>query len=84
MSAFTSNLTHSYGDSALSRATSLRKRFLNRLTLQTGAAVDRRRFASLSRRYLDDVGVTLAERAEILGYEEPRKDPWSVVGSQRW
>ena len=32
-----------------------------------------------SPRALDDVGMTAAERAAILGFEEPARDPWSPV-----
>ena len=55
------------------------KRILNHLRERADAAVDRSRFAALSPRALDDVGMTAAERAAILGFEEPARDPWSPV-----
>ncbi len=57
------------------------KRILNELAERADAAVDRSRLAALPQRYLDDVGMTVADRAAILGYEEPALDPWAVVAS---
>ncbi len=47
------------------------------------AAVDRGRLATLPLRYLDDVGMTVGERAAILGFESPTRDPWALVAIQR-
>ena len=44
-------------------------------------AADRSRFAALPARYLDDVGLTAAERASALGCDETMIDPWRVVAS---
>jgi hypothetical protein len=47
------------------------------------AAVDRSRFAALPLRCLDDVGMTASERAAILRYETPARDPWTLITIQR-
>jgi hypothetical protein len=47
------------------------------------AAIDRSRLAALPLRYLDDVGMTVGERAAILGYEAPARDPWALIAIQR-
>ena len=55
------------------------KGILNQLAERFEAAVDRSRLAALPLRYLDDVGMTVGERAAILGYEEPAHDPWTIA-----
>ena len=57
------------------------KHILNALSERAATAAERSRFAALSSRYLDDVGMTEAERAAVLGYEEPLDDGWRVVAS---
>ena len=57
------------------------KHFLNALTGRAVAAAERSRFASLPPRYLDDVGMTEAERAWVVGYEDTLVDGWRVVAS---
>ena len=57
------------------------KHILNALTERAAAASERSRFAVLPSRYLDDVGMTEAERAAALGYEELVVDGWRVVAS---
>ena len=47
------------------------------------AAADRSRLAALPVRYLDDVGMTVGERAAILGYESRRAILGRVVAIQR-
>ena len=69
MTASTSNLDHSNADFGVSAAAGFVKRILNQLTERAEAAVDRSRLAALPPRYLDDVGMTVGERAAILGYE---------------
>ena len=59
------------------------KGILNQLAERFEAAVDRSRLAALPLRYLDDVGMTVGERAAILGYEEPAGDPWTLAAIQR-
>jgi hypothetical protein len=81
MTAFIANRVHSHADLGDSWAVGLLKRILNELAGRADAAADRSRLAALPLRYLDDVGMTVAERAAILGYEEP--DPWALIASQR-
>ena len=83
MTASTTNLTHSHADFGVSSAIGLVKRILNLLAERAEAAVDRSRLAALPPRYLDDVGMTVGERAAILGYEEPAGDPWALAATQR-
>ena len=79
MTASITNRTHSDADFGVSWAAGLVQRILNHLRERADAAVDRSRFAALSPRALDDVGVTAAERAAILGFDEPAPDPWAPV-----
>ena len=57
------------------------KQILNVLAERAALAADRSRFAALSARQLEDIGITAAERAAIVGYEEPTTDGWRVVAS---
>jgi hypothetical protein len=59
----------------------LSKRILNAIAARASLAVGRSQFAALPLRYLDDIGVTAAERAAALGFEEPTTDGWRVVAS---
>jgi len=61
MTASTTNLAHSHADFGVSSAVGFVKRILNQLGERAGAAVDRSRLAALAPRYLDDVGLTVAE-----------------------
>jgi uncharacterized protein YjiS (DUF1127 family) len=79
MTASITNRAHSHGDFGVSWAAAQGKRILNHLRERADAAAERRQFAGLSPRALSDVGVTAAERAAILGFEEPARDPWSPV-----
>ena len=83
MTASTMNLAHSHAYLGISSALGFVKRILNQLGERADAAIDRGRLAALSPRYLDDVGMTVGERAGILGYEEPACDPWALVTTQR-
>ena len=67
----------------MSAAGSLRigKQILNALAARAVAATERSRFAALPSRYLDDVGMTEADRAAALGYDELNLDGWRVVAS---
>ena len=47
------------------------------------AAVDRSRLAALPLRYLDDVGMTVGDRAAVLGFEAPARDPWALAAIER-
>jgi len=82
MNAFVTNRAHSHADLGVSWAVGLVKRILNELAERAHAAVDRSRLAALPRRYLDDIGMTVAERAAILGYEESALDPWTALASR--
>jgi len=79
MTASITNRAHSHADFGVSWADGLMKRILNHLRERADAAVDRSRFAGLSSRTLDDVGMTAAERAAILGFGAPAHDPWAPV-----
>jgi len=83
MTASSTNPAHSHADFGLSAAAGLVKRILNQLAERAEAAVDRSRLAGLPRRYLDDAGMTIGDRAAILGYEEPALDPWGLAATQR-
>ena len=83
MTASTANLTHSHADFGVLQSFRFVKRILNQLGERAEAAVDRSRLAALPRRYLDDVGMTVGERAAIVGYEEPGLDPWALAVTQR-
>jgi hypothetical protein len=79
MTASITNRAHSHGDFGVSWAAALMKRILNHLREHADAAVDRSRFAALSPSALADVGMTAADRAAILGFEEPACNPWAPV-----
>jgi hypothetical protein len=83
MTASTTNLAHSHADFGVSAVIGFVKRILNQLGERAEAAIDRGRLAALPSRYLDDVGMTVGERAAILGYEEPTRDPWALAVTQR-
>lgn len=78
-----SNTAHSRVDFGFPWAGAIWKEILNQLTTRAHAAVDRSRLAALPPRYLDDIGMTGAERAAILGYEEPSHDPWAQIAIRR-
>jgi len=73
--------THSHRDFGFSLAVTVCKQILNAARERRAVAAERSRFAALPQRYLDDVGMTAAERAAALGYEEPMLDGWRVVAS---
>jgi hypothetical protein len=79
MTVSITNRAHSHADFGVSWAVGLAQRILNHLRERSDAAVDRSRFAALSPRALADAGVTAAERAAVLGFEEQACDPWSPV-----
>ncbi len=83
MTASSTNLAPSRADFEISWASAIVKGILNQLAKRAGAAVDRSRLAGLPLRYLDDVGMTVGERAEILGYEAPARDPWALIAIER-
>jgi len=75
--------THSRADLWVSRSLSLVKGILNQFAERAEAAVDRSRLAALPLRYLDDVGMTVDERAAIVGCEAPSRDPWTLIAIHR-
>ena len=79
MNAFVTNRAHSHADLGVSWPVGLVKRILNELVERGDAAADRSRLAALPQHLLDDVGITAADRAAILGYEEPARDPWAAL-----
>jgi hypothetical protein len=82
MNAFITNRPHPHADFGLSWAAGLWKRILNELGERADAAVDRSRLAALPRHLLDDIGMTVDERAAILGYEESALDPRATLASR--
>ena len=81
MAATITGSAHHFGDYGVSGALRICKQILNAITERAAVAGDRSRFAALSPRYLDDIGLTAGERAEILQYDEPMIDGWRVVAS---
>jgi hypothetical protein len=59
------------------------QRILNQFCERADAAVDRSRLAVLPLRSLDDVDMTVGERAAILGYEQQARDLWASVATAR-
>jgi hypothetical protein len=83
VTASSRNLAPSQADFEASWAGALVKGILNQLAERAEAAIDRSRLAALPLRYLDDVGMTVGERAAILGYEASARDPWALIAIQR-
>jgi hypothetical protein len=81
MSGYVLGSGHSFSDATISGGLRMGKQFLNALATRAADAADRSRFAALPPRYLDDVGMTEAERAKALGCEELILDAWRVVAS---
>ena len=81
MAGYVASSGHSFSDAALFGGLRLGKLFLNAIADRAAEAAERSRFAALPSRYLEDVGMTEAERAEALGFEEPALDGWRVVAS---
>jgi hypothetical protein len=75
--------THSRADFGASWALAVVKGILNQLAERAEAAVDRSRLAALPVRYLDDVGMTIDERAAIVGRAAPARDPWTLIAIHR-
>jgi hypothetical protein len=77
------NIAYPRAGHGFSWAGAIWKGILNQLVERAEAGADRRRLAALSLRHLDDIGMTRAERAAILGHEEPARDPWALVATHR-
>jgi hypothetical protein len=81
MSAYAAGSTHHHIDFGLFGVVRVCKRILNAIGERARIASDRSRFAALPVRYLEDIGVTSAERSAVLGYEELTTDGWRIVAS---
>ena len=81
MGAYAAGSTHAQSVFGFSWGIRIGKQILNAVTERAAVAAERSRFAVLPPRYLEDVGVTAAERAQALGYDEPMIDAWRVVAS---
>jgi hypothetical protein len=81
MAARVARAAPSNRDMGVSGSFRIGQQILNALAERAAAAAERSRFATLPSRYLDDVGMTEAERAAALGYAEPTVDGWRVVAS---
>ncbi len=81
MTASVAALQNSARAASVAAGLHIGKHILNTLTAWAAAASDRSRFAALPARYLDDVGMTEAERVAALGYGEGTVDGWQVVAS---
>jgi hypothetical protein len=81
MGAYAAGSTYHNIEFGLTAAVRICKRILNAVAARARIASDRSQFAALAPRYLDDIGMTEAERAAILGYVEPTTDGWRVVSS---
>ncbi|MBV9288436.1 MAG: hypothetical protein JO288_11560 [Hyphomicrobiales bacterium] len=81
MGVYAAGSTQAHPVFGFSWATRIGKEILNAVTERAAVAADRSRFAALPPRYLDDVGITAAERVKALGYDEPMIDAWRAVAS---
>ncbi len=81
MGGYAAGSTHHSIEFGLSGAVRVCNLILNAIVERASVAADRSQFAALPARYLDDIGMTEAERAAILGYEELTTDGWRVVAS---
>ena len=81
MAAQVAGSVRSYREVSISGPFAIGKHILNTIIDRAAEASERSRFAALPSRYLDDAGMTEAERASALGYEEPMADGWRVVAS---
>ena len=81
MGAYVAGSTRPSLDPGFSWAAKICKQILNAVAERAVVAADRSRFAALPERYLDDVGLTAAERVSALGFDEAQIDPWRVVAS---
>ena len=67
VSKFFDGSTGAFGGNGLARVGAVCKQILNGLAEMAQRSAERSRFAQLPRRYLDDVGMTIAERdAQVL------------------
>ena len=83
MTVSSANIAYTRADIGFSRLGVFWKEILNQLAERAQAAADRGRLAALPLRHLDDIGMTRAERAAILGYGESGRDPWALIATHR-
>lgn len=83
MTASFAHGSHSRVDFEVSRALAVVKGILNQFAERAEAAVDRSRLAALPVRYLDDVGMTIDERAAIVGRDALARNPWTLIAIHR-
>jgi len=81
MGAYAAGSTNHNVEFGFSAVIRICKQILNAVAERATVAADRSRFAALPARYLDDIGMTVAERAAVLGYDEPMIDAWRLVAS---
>ncbi len=81
MTVFGARASDLHRDMVAAGSFRLGKQILNALADRAAAAAERSRFAALPSRYLDDVGMTEAERAAAIGADESNLDGWRVVAS---
>jgi hypothetical protein len=81
MAAFVAGSAHSPSEFGFTGVVKICKQILNAFAQRAAIAAERSQFATLSSRYLDDIGMTAGERAAVLHYEEPMIDSWRVVAS---
>jgi len=81
MTAFGTGASNMGGEMSAAGSFRIGKQILNALAARAAAAAERSRFAALPARYLDDVGMTQADRAAALGSGELNLDGWRVVAS---
>jgi hypothetical protein len=81
MGAYLGGSGQVHTDIGFSRIVKICKQILNAVAQRAVVAADRSRFAALPARYLDDAGLTEAERVSALALEETMIDPWRVVAS---
>jgi len=81
MDAYAAGSARTRPDFGISKTSRIGQQILNAIATRAAVAADRSRFAALPQRYLDDVGMTAAERAAALGCDEPMIDPWRIVAS---
>jgi hypothetical protein len=81
MGGYLAGSSQVHNDFCFSGIVKICKQILNAVAERAVVAADRSRFAALPPRYLEDVGLTEAERVSALALEETMIDPWRVVAS---
>jgi hypothetical protein len=81
MGGYVAGSSQVHTDFCFSGIVKICKQIFNAAAERAVVAADRSRFAALPTRYLEDVGLTEAERVSALALEETMIDPWRVVAS---